>query len=101
MRSSGCISLPSQRTLRDYTHYNSTTIGSSDEVYKHLIATADMSNLQEYQKALVVVMDEMHIREGLVYDKHSGALVGFTDVGDVNNLLANFDHCLKNRMSLD
>ena len=60
-----------------------------------------MSNLQEYQKALVVVMDEMHIREGLVYDKHSGALVGFTDVGDVNNLLANFDHCLKNRMSLD
>ena len=53
-----------------------------------------MSNLQEYQKAVVVVMDEMHIREGLVYDKHSGALVGFTDLGDVNNLLANFDHSL-------
>ena len=94
LRSSGCISLPSQRTLRDYTHYNSTTIGFSDEVDKHLIATADMSNLQEYQKAVVVVMDEMHIREGLVYDKHSGALVGFTDLGDVNNLLANFDHSL-------
>ena len=50
-----------------------------------------MSNLHDYQKAVVVVMDEMHIREGLVYDKHSGALVGFTDV---NNLLANFDHSL-------
>ena len=94
LRSSGCLSLPSQRTLRDYTHYTSTTIGFSDEVDKQLIATAGMSNLQEYQKAVVVVMDEMHIREGLVYDKHSGALVGFTDLGDVNNLLTNFDRSL-------
>lgn len=32
MHQSGLISLPSQRTLRDYTHYSSTTIGFSDEV---------------------------------------------------------------------
>ena len=32
MRQSGLISLPSQRTLHDYTHYSSTTIGFSDEV---------------------------------------------------------------------
>ncbi len=39
-------------------------------------------------------MDEMHIREGLVYDKHSGALLGFTDLGNVNNLLAEFERSL-------
>ena len=94
MRSSGCLSLPSQRTLRDYTHYVSATIGFSDEVDKQLMSTADMSNLQEYQKAVAVVIDEMHIREGLVYNKHSGALVGFTDLGDVNNILSNFDRSL-------
>ena len=61
LRSSGCLSLPSQRTLRDYTHYVSATIGFSDEVDKQLMSTASMSNLQEYQKAVAVIMDEMHI----------------------------------------
>ena len=32
LRQSGCLLLPSQRTLRDYTHYANTTIGFSDEV---------------------------------------------------------------------
>ena len=29
-------------------------------------------------------MDEMHIREDLVYDKHTGALIGFANIGDIN-----------------
>ena len=32
LRNSGCIHLPSQRTLLDYTHYTTTTIGFSVEV---------------------------------------------------------------------
>ena len=27
----------------------------------------------------------MHVKEGLDFDKHSGDLIGFTDLGDVNN----------------
>ena len=30
-----------------------------------------------------------------MYDKHSGALLGFTDLGDVNNLLMKFGRSLK------
>ena len=29
-----------------------------------------------------------------MYDKHSGALLGFTDLGNVNNLLMEFEHSL-------
>ena len=29
-------------------------------------------------------MNEMKIKKGLVFDKHMGNLVGFTDLGDVN-----------------
>ena len=29
-------------------------------------------------------MDEMKIKSGLVFDKHNGTLVGFTDLGSVN-----------------
>lgn len=30
----------------------------------------------------------MHVKEGLVFDKHSGDLIGFTDLGDINNHVA-------------
>ena len=55
---------------------------------------ADISSLSEYQRCVAVIMDEMHIREGLVYNKHSGALIGFTDLGRVNNLLLEFERSL-------
>ena len=29
----------------------------------------------------------MKIKEGLVYNKHSGSIIGFTDLGDINNEL--------------
>ena len=32
-------------------------------------------------------MDEVHIRDNLVYDKHDGKLVGFVDLGETNNHL--------------
>ena len=43
LRDSRCIKLPSQRTLRDYTHYISTTIGFSAEVDEQLLRVADLS----------------------------------------------------------
>lgn len=33
------------------------------------------------------MIDEMFIREDLVYDKNNDELIGFTDLGDVNNNL--------------
>ena len=32
-----------------------------------------------------------YIKEGLVFDKHTGSLTGFTDLGDVGNLLAEYE----------
>ena len=38
-----------------------------------------------------VIIDEMYIKEDLVFDKHTGSLTGFTDLGDVCNLLAEYE----------
>ena len=32
-----------------------------------------------------------YIKEGLVFNKHTGSLIGFTDIGDVCNLLAEYE----------
>ena len=92
LRSSGCIKLPSQSTLRDYTHYIRTTIGFSTEVDKDLLGVSFLSN--ELNKYVVIVMDEVHIKNDLVYDKHQGCLIGFTNLGDTNNNLLKFESAL-------
>ena len=91
LRSSDCVKLPSQRTLRDYTHYVRALPGFLADVDEQLIEAAKLSTCEEFQKYVVLVMDEMHIKEDLVYDKHSGELVGFVNLGETNNRLIQFE----------
>ena len=87
LRKSECIQLPSQRTLRDYTHYFNNTPGFSVEIDQLLMSEATYHNLEEFEKCVCIVGDEMKIREGLVYDKNNGELIGFTNLGDINEHL--------------
>ena len=72
LRDTGTIRLPSQRTLRDYTHHTKATIGFSNEVDKQLQLATKMSSCPEREKCVIIIMDEMHLREDLAYDKHTG-----------------------------
>ena len=42
------------------------------------------------QKMVVLTMDEIYICEGVVYDKHNGRIIGFTDLGDITNHLVTY-----------
>lgn len=84
LRDSGCIELPSQRTLRDYTHYAKATTGFSAEVDRQLMDAMKIEVAKEWEKCVVLV------REDLVYDKHSGALIGFSNLGDTNEHLLKY-----------
>lgn len=94
------LTLPSQRTLRDYTHYCKASPGFSTDVDEQLAHAAAMDTLEEWQKCVILLLDEMHIKENLVYEKHSGSLIGFTNLGDVNNHLLSFEREV-DHMSLD
>ena len=74
LRDSGCVVLPSQRTLCDYTHYVPAVIGFSAASDKQLFEAANISDCQEWEKYVVLILDEMHIKEDLVFDKHTGKL---------------------------
>ena len=74
LRDSGCVVLPSQRTLRDYTHYVPAVIGFSAAGDKQLFEAANISDCQEWEKYVVLILDEMHITEDLVFDNHTGML---------------------------
>lgn len=72
--------LPSQRTLRDYRNHIRPERGFNHAVVNKLKEdTKGFSNIERY---VTILLDEMKVQEDLVWDKHSGELVGFVDLGD-------------------
>ena len=94
LRQSGCLRLPSQRTLRDYTHYVKAWTGFSSEVDEMLVNAANLMSCPEREKYVLLLLDEMHIRQDLVFDKHSGEMIGFCSLGDINEHLVQFEQSL-------
>ena len=60
-------------------------------------AIADLTT--DLHKYVTLIMDEMYIKSDLVYDKHDGTLIGFANIGDVNNQLFDFQAVMDNRES--
>ena len=90
IRQGGLINLPSERTLSDYTHWTTPHSGVQKEYIEEFIRLMDVTSC--VQKHCCLSMDEMKIKSGLVFNKHTGKLVGFVDLGSVNHgieLLAN------------
>ena len=94
LRSSDCLRLPSQRTLRDYTHYTKASAGFCDDVDCQLAHAANVEHCPERKKYVGIVFDEMYIKEGLVYNKHNNSLIGFASLGEVNDHLLAFEQSL-------
>ena len=78
VRQSGVIHLPSERTLSDYTHWTVPHTGVQLEFVERFCEFMKDVPL----KCCALSMDEMRLKSGLVYNKHTGSLVGFVDLGN-------------------
>ena len=92
LRSTGVLTLPCERTLRDYTHWMEAGPGFINQVDQHLMSQTKISSLPEFQKYVCLVFDEVKIKEDLVYDKNTAEIIGFTNFGDINNQLMELEH---------
>lgn len=92
LRKSGLLALPSGRTLRDYRHFVPSTIGFSTAVDKQLLKqvhqTKPSATLAQHVGLLI---DEMYIKEGLVYNKFTGSLTGFVQLDEIGTHLLDYE----------
>ena len=82
------------RILRDYTHYIKEGIGIQPEVTQQFLTAIKYDTLEDHQKNVSVIFDEMKVKEDLVYNKHQYKVVGFGDVGAINNTLQMYEQTL-------
>ena len=85
------IRLPSTQTLHDYTHIYKPKVGFSKELDQQLLDEIKIDTLAEWQKYVGLIFDEMKVKEGIVYNKHSGEVIGFVNLGEVTNQLQEFE----------
>ena len=78
----GVLVLPSLRTLRDYKNHIRPQRGFNPEIVADL--KKKIEGFSPAEKFVGIQFDEMKIQEDLVWDKHTGDLIGFVDLGDDN-----------------
>ena len=91
LRLSNLLVLPSERTLRDYTHFLKSKPGFNPRIDEQLHREANIDSIAEFQKYVCLVFDEVKVKEDLVYDKHSASPLGFVKIGNVNDHLSKFE----------
>ena len=94
-RTAGFIALPSERTLRDYIHVFPSDVGFNAATNAQLMKEAKIESLTNIQRHVVILFDEMKIKEDLVFDKNSGSVVGVVKTTDVNDKLLALESSLK------
>ena len=85
LRTSGFLPLPSERTLNDYIHFYDKAAGFHSDLNDALSAEARVDELTRVQKYVALSFDEMKVKEDLVYDKNSCKVIGFVNLGRVND----------------
>ena len=71
----------------NYTNYFENKPGFQNDLDEQLLEEVERVSLPESRKYFGLLVDEMKIKEGLVYNKHTGKIIGFTALGDINDTL--------------
>ena len=95
MRNSGFITLPDRTTLLRYCNFTEAHAGINPDVLEHFLLSVNAEEMDAKDKNLSMMFDEMKVKSGLVYNKHSGKIVGFTEMTDIGNEIERFERGMK------
>ena len=79
------IILPHVNTLKKYINYTQPTNGFNPDAIEQFVLDSKLASLKEFKKNVSLSFDEIKIKSGLVYKKGKEKIIGFTDMGDIND----------------
>lgn len=88
MKEAGLVTLPSERTLFDYSNIMPRREGCVKEKFDRIAKEVEKYP-EEYKKMHTLIFDEIHISQKLVYVKSSGELIGYVKLNEVEEEMKN------------
>ena len=76
----GFVIRPSRCRLRNYKNYIRPQRDFNKDIVNEMLEK--IKHFSDNEKFFVMLMDEIKIQENLVWDKHTGYLIGYVDFGD-------------------
>lgn len=90
------LRLPHVSTLKKYINFTEPVSGFNPDIIKQLIIDSKIETLDENEKSVSLLFDEMKVQEDLVYKKSTGKIIGYTEMGDLNEEISRFQtRCLE------
>ena len=87
IRKTGILKLLSGRILCDYSQYTASVLGFTAASDVQLIEASSRTKPRYLSHHVILLIDEMYVKADLVYNKTASVLIGFIDLGNINNLL--------------
>lgn len=96
------LNLPSERTLYDYSHYMENGVGVNARTVEQLIDQATKLGCfaVEHKSYVGLLHDEITIKSDLVFNKHTGQLIGYVNLDAIANELLELDRVATNESKL-
>ena len=91
----GFLNLPFKNTLLKYINFTNPQCGFNKDIISRLMDAVDFGSIKEYQKNVSLIFDEMKIKSGLIFCKSTGKLVGFSEMGDINDVTSGFERTVR------
>ena len=82
--------MPDINNLKKYINYTTSKSGFNPDVIKKFVIDSKLHKLEPFQNNVSICLDEMKLQQVLVYKRSSGKLVGFCEMGDINQEIESF-----------
>jgi len=95
MRQTGMIKLPSSSTLFEYANVDNVEEGIDEKVIKS-VADRLKKFKEKHKKYHILMADEIHISQNLVFQRSTGRIIGYTSLDDIDSEVSNLERYLDN-----
>ena len=86
---------PPKHVAEIHQLYTDPGTGFNIDVMDRLKHNIKFDSLKPHQKNVSLIWDEIHIKSGLAFSRPTGKLIGYTEMGDINNDLKAFERQLE------
>ena len=80
LKRSSFLKLPHKTTLLDYSIYTNPSVGFNPDVLARMYEELRIEHLDEHDKNVSLLFDEMKVQSELAYSKSTGKLIGFVEM---------------------